>query len=103
LRHDWRIPLDGRVPRLSATFRRGLNALSVNPGSHAFRAVFATIAALAKTDELPGPADYEASFSPGRAYVRRVTSHNVWLFYRFDADHVFLLTARREPPVPIDD
>jgi hypothetical protein len=35
--------------------------------------------------------------------VRRVTNLNVWLFYRFDANHVFMMTARGEPPVPIDE
>jgi hypothetical protein len=35
--------------------------------------------------------------------VRRVTGQNIWLFYRFDHDHVFILTARDQPPVPLDE
>jgi len=92
-----------RVPRLSTTLRRSLTALGVHPGSAAFRAVMAAIAALAKTDTLPGPADHETGFSPGRAHVRRVQGHNLWLLYRFDADYVFVMTARSQPPVPTDD
>ncbi len=75
--------------------------MGVAAGSPAFRAVSAALRALA-TSDLPGPGDYETSFSPGSAYVRRVAGQNIWLLYRFDDVHVFLLTARREPPVPSD-
>jgi hypothetical protein len=73
------------------------------PGSPGFRAVFATVASLAKADELPGAADDETTFAPGRAFVRRVSGRNVWVLYRFDDDHVFALTTRGAPPVPLDD
>jgi hypothetical protein len=32
-----------------------------------------------------------------------VLRHNIWLLYRFDAEHVYLMTARAEPPVPLDE
>jgi hypothetical protein len=74
----------------------------LQPGSSGFRAVFATIAALADADELPGVGDDETKFGSSRAFVRRVGGHNVWILYRFDDDHVFAMTARGTPPVPID-
>lgn len=48
-----------RVAQLSTTFRRSVIALGLQPGSAGFRAVFATAAALAKADELPGIGDDE--------------------------------------------
>jgi hypothetical protein len=65
--------------------------------------VFSAIGSLADANDLPAAGDHETVFAPGRAYVRRVVVHNVWLFYRFDDNHVFVMTARREPPVPVDD
>ncbi len=91
-----------RVPRLSTTFRRRLDTLGVRPGTAEYRAVFVTISTLG-TGALPGVADHETEFSPGRAYVRRVAGHNLWLLYRFDDDHVFIMTARSQPPVPADE
>lgn len=55
--------------------------------------------ALAASD-LPGPGDFETSFAPGKAHVRRVTGQNLWLLYRFDDQFVFVMTARSQPPVP---
>ena len=92
-----------RVAQLSTTFRRSVIDLGLAPGSPGFRTVFATIAALANADELPGPGDDETTFGVGRAFVRRVGGRNVWVLYRFDAQRVFALTARHEPPVPIGD
>jgi hypothetical protein len=74
----------------------------LQPGSPGFRAVFATIAALADADGLPGAGDDETKFGPGRASVRRVGGRNVWILYRFDGDHVFAMTTRGTPPVPLD-
>ena len=65
--------------------------------------MFATVNALGDADVLPGPGDYETRFAPGRAHVRRVPGQNIWLLYRFDADHLFVMTARKEPPVPLDE
>jgi hypothetical protein len=64
--------------------------------------VFATVGALSNAEDLPGSGDIETSFVPGRAYVRRVTGENVWILYRFDNDHVAILTARDVPPTPIE-
>ena len=91
-----------RVARLSTTFRRSVIELGLQPGSPGFRAVFATVAVLADADELPGAGDEETKFGPGRAFVRRVGGRNVWILYRFDVDHVFAMTTRGTPPVPID-
>jgi hypothetical protein len=65
--------------------------------------VFASIGELAKADRLPGVADGETHFAPTRAFARRVTGQNVWILYRFDEEHVYVMTARGEPPVPVDD
>lgn len=87
---------------MSTTFRRSVIELGLQPGSSGFRAVFATVAALADADELPGAGDDETKFGSSRAFVRRVGGRNVWILYRFDDDHVFVMTARRAPPVPLD-
>lgn len=86
---------------MSATFRRSVEKLGVQAKSPANRAVSATLRALAAS-ELPGGGDYETSFSPTRAHVRRVLGHNLWILYRFDNEHVFVMTARGEPPVPAE-
>lgn len=91
-----------RVARLSTTFRRSVIELGMEPGSPGFRAVFATLAALANAEELPGAGDDETRFGLGRAFVRRVAGRNAWILYRFDDDHVFAVTTRGAPPVPID-
>jgi hypothetical protein len=90
-----------RVAQLSTTFRRSVIDIGLSPGSPGFRAVFATVAALASADELPGPGDDETTFGVGRAFVRRVGGRNVWLLFRFDEQRVFALTVRDQPPVPI--
>jgi hypothetical protein len=92
-----------RVAQLSTTFRRSVINLGLQPGSPGFRAVFATVGALADADELPSPTDDETRFGPGRAFVRRVGGRNVWILYRFDDNHVFAMTTRGQPPTPIDD
>ena len=93
----------GRVAQLSTTFRRSVIDLGLQPGSPGFRAVFTTVAALANADELPGAGDDETKFGPGRVFVRRVSGRNVWILYRFDEDHVYAMTTRGQPPVPVDD
>jgi hypothetical protein len=92
----------GRVLGVSTTFRRSVERLGIRAGSAAYRAVSATMRSLASGD-LPGAGDYETSFSPGRAHVRRAGGQNVWILYRFDDDHVFIMTARGEPPIPVDE
>lgn len=92
-----------RVAQLSTTFRRSVIELGLEPGSVGFRAVFATVAVLANADDLPGAGDDETKFGPGRAFVRRVSGRNVWILYRFDDDHVYAMTTRGQPPVPVDE
>jgi hypothetical protein len=92
----------GRVLKISTTFRRSVEKLGVAVGSSAYQAVSRTMRALAAA-QVPGVGDYESSFTPGRAHVRRVPGHNLWLLYRFDDDHVFIMAARAQPPVPIDE
>ncbi len=45
----------------------------------------------------------ETVFAPGRAHVRRVPRQNIWLLYRFDDDQLFVMTARGQPPVPVEE
>ena len=92
----------GRVLRVSTTFRRSVERLGVRAGSPAYRSVSATVRALASGD-IPGPGDYETRFGPGRAHVRRVVGHNLWILYRFDIENVFIMTSRGQPPVPLDE
>jgi hypothetical protein len=96
------VAVAGRILKISSTFRRSVQRLGVSAGSAAYRALSAAISALAAGD-LPGAGDFETFFSPGRAHVRRVLGHNLWLLYRFDGKHVFIMTARGDPPVPIDE
>jgi len=91
-----------RVPRLSTTFRRSLDRLGVRAGTKEYRAVFAAIGAM-EAGTLPGAPDHETAFSPGRAFVRRVLGQNIWILYRFDDEHLFVLTARNQPPVPHEE
>jgi hypothetical protein len=60
------------------------------------------VRAIADAEALPGPADFETAFAPGRANARRVSGHNLWVLYRFDATYVDVLTVRNEPPLPAD-
>jgi hypothetical protein len=94
--------VQSRVPRLSVGFARSKRLIGLTPGSVALRSVLATIGAIADSDPLPGPADFETEFAPGRAHVRRVSGQNLWVLYRFDAVHVDVLTVRRDPPIPYE-
>jgi hypothetical protein len=76
----------------------------VTPGSERALAVARTINALAAADPLPGASDFEATQRPaGRSWVRRIGGRNIWLWYRFNAVEVILLTLTTEPPGPVDD
>lgn len=79
-----------------------MRRLGLGLGSPTQRSVLATVRALADADALPGRADFETTFAPGRAHVRRVSGQNLWVLYRFDASHVDVITVRSEPPVPLD-
>jgi hypothetical protein len=65
------VAVAGRILKISSTFRRSVQRLGVSAGSAGYRAVSAATRALAAGD-LPGGGDFETSFSPGRAHVRRV-------------------------------
>jgi len=93
----------GRILTLSTTFGRSLRKLGIAADSPRQRVVMASVHALTATRDLPASNDYETRFSTRRAHVRRVPGNNVWLLYRFDADHVYVMTARGEPPVPVDE
>jgi hypothetical protein len=97
-----RVAVAGRVLHVSTTFRRSLTTLGVRAGSPGYRAVSATLHALA-SGNLPGAVDYETRFTPGTAHVRRVPGHNLWILYRFDDARVFVMTSRRQPPVPLEE
>lgn len=90
-----------RILRVSTTINQSVAKLGVVAGSPAYRAVSATMRRLA-ADDLPGAGDFETSFSPGKAHVRRVAGQNLWLLYRFDERFVFVMTARDQPPIPAD-
>jgi hypothetical protein len=77
-----------------------LHKLGIVAGSDRHRAISAVIRALATADVLPEPADFHAAFHPGRAFVRRVRKQNLWVWFRFDADHVVLMSLTDHPPVP---
>jgi len=91
-----------RVAHLSTTFRRSVTDLGLAPGSPGFRAVFATVAALTEGKSCLALATTRPTFAPGRAFARRVSGRNVWILFRFDDHHLFALTARGVPPVPVD-
>lgn len=94
--------MPARVPRLSVGFVRSKGRLRLGAGSAALRKVLVTVRSLSDADTLPGPADFETTFAPGRAYVRRVAGQNLWVLYRFDETYVDILALRDDPPVPLD-
>ena len=91
-----------RVAKPSPRFLSRLRALGILPGTPATRALAREVRALVNADVLPAPLDYEAAIPPtSKAWVRRVSGENMWIFYAWDANHVVLLTVMRTPPVPI--
>jgi hypothetical protein len=73
----------------------------LRPGSVCAVAVARTVRALADADELPGKSDFEATVRRiGRAWVRRVTRQNLWVWYRIRDEELVLVTVTNEPPVP---
>jgi len=75
-------------------------------GTGASHAIARTIAALEQADALPAPGDAykfvpdpdDADAVNKLAYVRRVTSHNLWLWYWPSDDEVRLVALTDEPP-----
>jgi hypothetical protein len=91
-----------RRTRVTTWYARQFGRL-ITPPSERSRAVARAVIALTAADELPGPSDFEAIEKPvGRAWVRRVSGRNIWLWYRFNEAEVMLLTVTTEPPIPID-
>ena len=91
-----------RRTRVTTWYARQLGWL-IKFGSERSLALARTVNALTAADVLPGPSDFEATEKPvGRAWVRRVGSRNIWLWYRFNDAEVILLTITTEPPIPLD-
>jgi hypothetical protein len=75
-------------------------------GTDASRAVARTLTALEQADLLPGPGDiYKFVPDPDDvaavhklAHVRRVTGHNLWLWYWPSDDEVRVVALTDEPP-----
>ncbi|HEU5074350.1 MAG TPA: hypothetical protein VFU02_09260 [Polyangiaceae bacterium] len=88
-----------RIPQLSTTLRRTLAAIGARPNTAPHRAVFAAVGALGDAEALPGLDDTRHASLRGGHMCAGVPGQNVWLLYRFDADHVFVITARAQPPV----
>jgi len=64
-------------------------------------AVGRTVRALADAEVLPAEIDVEATRKPiGRAWVRRVSGQNLWLWFRVTDEEVVLITISTDPPVP---
>jgi hypothetical protein len=80
-----------------------MRALGIRSATPRSQAVFAAIRSLADADELPGPMDARAKFAPGYAHVRRVAGQNLWIWYRFDEEHVDMVTLQDQPPIPADE
>lgn len=80
-----------------------MRALGIGSGTPRSTAVFAAIRTLSDAERLPGPMDVRAKFAPGFAHVRRVPGQNLWIWYRFDDEHVDMVTLNSEPPVPEDE
>jgi hypothetical protein len=62
----------------------------------------ASVRALLASDVLPGPSDFKTRFSTLRVHVTRVRGENIWILYRFDGERLYVMSARGEPPVPVD-
>jgi hypothetical protein len=80
-----------------------VHRLGITTGSMRSRVLGSALASLASQTELPGVQDFETTFHPGRAFVRRVLGQNLWVLYRFDAVYLDILTVWDQPPIPLDD
>jgi len=88
--------------RLTTWYLRKVASV-VSPAARRADAVGRTIRALAAQNDLPGATDYEAEMKPiGRAWVRRISDRNLWLWYRFNDEELTLIAVTTEPLVPID-
>jgi hypothetical protein len=89
-----------RIVRLTPGYLRTFRRLRLERA----RPALGTIVKSLSQDDLPGGGDFETLIPPRlRAWVRRVPSFNLWLFYSFDATEVRVLMVTSSPPVPIDE
>jgi len=90
----------GRILTLTPGFARARSRLRIQTGTDRAKALAACVGSIGSSDALPGPTDCEADFPPGTAYVRRAGRANLWVWYRFGADHITILTVTDTPPIP---
>ncbi len=91
-----------RLLRIAAPFHRQRQRLA-SSGAEVARDVASVISALTR-DELPGVLDVRAALPPTRAaWVRRVRSRNLWVWFTFDEASVCIQTLTNLPPVPLDE
>lgn len=89
-----------RLVTLTERFCKRRQALA--PSGEAGKAVGRCAAALAR-DDLPTVQDAEASMPPSATYwFRRVPDVNLWIWFSFDDERVYLVHLGNKPPVPID-
>ena len=92
-----------RLVRLTPLFLARRKALGIRSASPESAAVGATIASLAEAAHLPGALDTLAAIPPtSRAFVRRVSGRNLWIYYRATAHELVCVTMTRSPPVPLE-
>jgi Txe/YoeB family toxin of Txe-Axe toxin-antitoxin module len=66
-------------------------------------AIRATIGALAR-GQLPGAQDQETLMPPvARYWFRRVSGHNLWIYFAFDDTQLIITNLSTRPPVPLID
>jgi hypothetical protein len=88
-----------RQLRLGPLFAFSRADAGVVAGTPRGRRLGAALMALASAESLPGPLDVEHELVRGQsAWVRRVTSENLWLLYRFDDVEVRVLAVSAPPP-----
>jgi hypothetical protein len=88
-----------RLIALGARFGRRRSVLAAS--GDAGRALARCIVDLAR-GSLPGPEDYEAMMPPVAVYsVRRVPGANLWIWFSFDDERVYLVNLSASPPVPL--
>jgi hypothetical protein len=97
------MPVADRLLILTPGFARARNRLGIVGGSIRGKALSGCVVAIVASSELPAPADVEAEFRPGTAYVRRVVGFNLWVWFRCSADRVTVLSVTDAPPVPWEE
>jgi hypothetical protein len=102
-----------RIPRVIGSYTATLAWRGIHPGTPEARALAATVRELSEASELPLPGDAEAVVPleaadvverhAGRrlltAFVRRVQTRRLWVWYLPRPRHVILVLVTRVPPV----